>query len=333
MLTYGQVKSVLAQYAGKGGLCEDAPEVDLFLLEVFQVLLYSGANTDLRKFTFTAQKGVFTVPFEVEAIVKVKLDNRQVQVQNKWFEFSGSAIDDAGCVEPSNALFEEPNYVCTVYDINPNGSRVAVTGTCAEDEDAHVIVQGKDVTGRPIFSTHKGQQINGEYLSIKRGQKVYSTYEFAEITGITKSPTKGYVQLYEFNKDTGYSRFLSDYSPLEEVPAYKRYRITTSLCSSECVNVTCLARIRLKEKYSDNDRIPFETIHTLRLAAQSVQAASVDDDQRAQNKTAMMGSLIEREASYKKTPSNGGIDICRANSPGRIKNAVRGPFNIFRRYW
>ncbi len=320
-LIYQQAKEELAQYSGRGGRCSTS-DIDNFVRKVFEYLLYSGANQDLREFTFHARNGVFTIPSEIEAIQKVKIDNRVGTSFDKWFEYRSSKhFDEVGCLPAIDAVYEEANYYPTAYSVPDGGAQIATMGTCEEAPDAHIIVAGKDLTGREIFSTHKGQQISGEYLSIKKGTRVVSQITFGEITGIVKSKTKGYTQLFWVKPATRQIGFLSDYSPLEEVPSYRRYRLSNAL---NCPNakISVLARIRLKEAYADTDRIPFETLYTLSLAGQNINAQYNNDLQTAQVKDAAATAMIEKEAGHKKVNNGAAIEFFQATSAGRIRNAI-----------
>lgn len=322
MLLYGDAKKLLAQYAGRGGSCVNASGVDQFCREVFEYLLFSGSYQDLRKFTFIAQKGCFTVPYEIESIQKVKIDGEVGQVWNKWFEFHSAKHLSEDCLPADEALFEEPNYYATAYDLPCGGAHVEVMGTCEEDSDAHVIIQGKDTTGREIFTIHKGQQISGEYLSIKKFERHYTQVKFGEITHVTKTRTNGYVNLAWTVPGSAIQHgFLSDYSPLEENPSYRRYRLTSRNCCP-FQKVSVLARIRLKEKYSDNDKIPFDTLFTLRLAAQRINADYNGDIQTADAKDKFMSQIIEREAAYKKVQNGSPVEFFYPLSAGTIKNTI-----------
>lgn len=325
MLLYADAKNFLSQYARRGGQCSNAEGVDLFIRSVLEYLLYSSAYQDLRKFTFVACKGVFTIPQEIEAIQKVKIDGEVGNVWDKWFEFNSSKFLDGDCLPPDEALFEEPNYYSTIYDLPAGGSHVGTIGTCEEADDAYLIVQGKDLTGREIFTNHKGAQISGEYLKIQKGVLRYTQVKFGEITGVVKSKTNGYVQLYSYNTSTECKKFLSDYSPLEEKPSYRRYKLTSRKCCPY-QKVSVLARIRLKEKYAPNDKIPFDTLFTLQLAAQRINAEYNNDIQTAQAKDASMTTMIERENAHKRVQNGQPISFSMATSAGRIRNIVGGGF-------
>jgi hypothetical protein len=217
MITFGEARKILAPWVGKGGACSTAESTRLFVMQVLQYLLISGQYPSTRKFTFNAVKGWFTVPYELEVPLKVKIDGNVGNVWDKWFEFY-NVSDIEGCVPASNALFEDSNFYPTVYDLPNGGARVGCLATAHEAADANIIVTGVDATGREIVTNHMGEQIVGEYITIKHGTIHYTQADFAKITGIKKTETKGYVQLYWVNPTIGKKGFLADYSPLEKTP-------------------------------------------------------------------------------------------------------------------
>lgn len=320
MLTFGEAKKFLAQYAGRGGSCP-SDRVNMFVREVLEYLIYSGAYQNLRKYTFVAIKGIFTIPYEIESIQKVKIDNEVGQVWDQWFEFRNARQLDGQCIPPDEALFEEPNYYATAYDLPYGGARVGVMGTCDEEDDALLLVQGKDITGREVFTVHNGAQVSGEYLRIRKGELRYTQVTFSGPLDILKPKTNGYVQLYGLDPSCNKRTFLSDYSPLEQKPAYRRYRITSRKCGPY-VKVDVLARIRLKEAYADTDRIPVETLLTLRLAAQAINADYNNDVQTAQAKDQRMTTIISRENEHKRVQNGSPIEFFYPLSAGAIRNTI-----------
>lgn len=320
MLTFGQAKEILRQYASRAGRCSSDDALNLFVLQILQYMLFSGAYGNLRKFTFNAVRGCFTVPHELETALKVKIDCEVGSVWDKWFEWHNDRDLEGKCFPAGEALYEEPNRYPTVYDL-VYPSRVGVLGICDESCDAHVIVTGEDPTGREIFTTHKGEQISGEYLTITKGQIKFTTVEFGKITGILKSKTKGYVQLLAVNPTVGKTYFLSDYTPLEEKPAYRRYKLTSKNCA-RLLKVSVLGRIRLKEAYADTDFIPFENLYALQVAGQSINLQYNNDVQGAQAKDQIMQDLITRENEYKRVENGQPMEVFKALSPGAVKNIV-----------
>lgn len=321
-LTFGEAKKTLAQYAGRAGFCASSDEVVNFTRKVLQHLLFKGQYGNLRKFCFCSARGCVTLPPEVEIVEKVAIDGEIGTSWSKWMEYhQGNQLFGRLC--PGNEMYEEANYFSTVYDLPAGGSRVGVIGTCDEDEHAHVLIQGKDPTGRDIFTVHNGQQIHGEYLSIRKGQMHYTNYTFGEITSVLKSLTNGNVQLIWVLPDINQHGFLADYSPVEEKPSYRRVRITTPNCPS-FMKVSVLARIRLREKYADIDLIPFDNLFSLELAAQEIQAEYNSDVQVSAAKEQKLNRMIEEENSYKRVQNGAPIEVYVPLSGGSIKNIVFG---------
>jgi len=319
-LTYGDARQLLSQWAGRGGICPTAERTKLFVREVMEYMLISGSYGAIRKFTFQAQRGMFTIPYELEAIEKVKIDNVVGSVWDKWFEFH-STRDMCSCVPAGEALFEDANYWATAYDVPASGTKVGVIGTCQEAEGTSIVIQGEDPTGRVIYTYDNGKQIVGERLTIRKGVLTYSEVTFGKITGVLKDITTGYVQLYAVNTTNNAKVFLSDYSPLEEKPSYRRYKLTASNCAPIC-KVEVLGKVRLKQAYTDNDFIPFDTLYTLSLAAQAVNANYNGDSQTAKAKDDTMMEMINRENTHKRVQNGQPVEVWYPTSPGSIRNIV-----------
>jgi hypothetical protein len=318
-LTFGQARKLLAKYAGPAGVCPDSEEVGLFVLQVLQHLLISGAHGNVRKFVFNAVRGQITLPYELETPLKIKIGDAVASVWSHWFDFYHTGHEH-GCREAFEALTEEPDYYSTVYDLHPPFSRVGVLGIVDEDKDSHIVVSGYDQTGREVVTQHQGKEIIGEYLQIIRGKVQVSNVNFSSIKTIQKSRTKGYATLYGIDPQTGAKKFLSDYAPFEEIPRYRRFRLTSKCPDS--VKVTVLGRIRLKEYYADNDILPFENHYALVLAAQGMQSNENNDIQTATAKDAMMTNVVSRENSSKQINNGTTVEMYKPLSMGSLKTLL-----------
>lgn len=319
-ITWKAAKERLSQYAGRGGKCPNAEEVSIFVKEVLQYMLYSGNYGNIRKYCFMAEKGCITLPYELEAPLKVKIGDKVGSVWNRWFDFY-SQSDLGECLPAENALYEEPNLFPTVYDVPNGGARVGAIATAGESDDAHIIVQGVDPTGREVFTNHNGKQIAGEYLRLRKGEFRYSTVIFGKITGILKTKTQGYVQLLWVIPEINKQGFLSDYSPLDEIPAYRRFRLTSPKCH-ENVQVSVIGRIRLKENYADEDLLPFDNLYALSLAGQTVQANYNDDVQGSAAKDQALQNVINKENEYRRSQPGQPCEVFFPLSAGAIKGIV-----------
>lgn len=330
-ITFGQAKLQLAQFAGRAGLCPDDPEVDLFVKEVLQGLLFKGPESSLRAYCFQVRAGCITVPYELETINKVQVDDRPGEAWSMWFKYHDQGFLNGKCMPFSDAMSEEANRYPTAYMVPAGGSQIGVMGICEEDLDAHVLVKGVDPTGREIFTVHDGEQVSGEYLSIKRGQIRVTTAKFARIDYVIKTKTKGYVTLLAVNPEVGSRKFLSDYSPLEEIPQYRRYRLTVRCRENAIVNV--LGRVRLRENYADSDVIPVENISALKTAAQGIQLRLNTNYELAVAADKVVGGLLTEENQYKKDGSSTPINVHFATSPGTIRNVLNPFRRTFRGWW
>lgn len=317
-MTFGRAREVLAQYAGKGGLCANEKKVALFVHEVLQYLLYNQAFGNQRKYCFVAEKGCVVVPYELEVPLKVRIDGSAGTVWNRWYEFYHEN-DLNNCVLAANALVEEPNSVPTVYEVPFGAWRIGVIGTCKEAETAQIIIKGLDITGKPVMAGHNGITTSGELLSIKNNELTYTVIPFASITEVVKTITRGYVKLFAVNPQTKERIFLSEYGPSEETPQYRKFKIV-SPCGHEYARVSILGRIRLKENYADSDLIPFDNIHALTLAAQKVNAEATGNVQIAAYKDQAVTQQLNNEQDFKKTTTGQPVEISGPTVGASIMN-------------
>lgn len=315
-LTFGRAKDILAQYAGKGGKLPTDEDAHNFTRQVLQYLLISGSPDCERVMTLYAQNGHVTAPYELQTPLKVQVNGRIGNVVSKWFDFHSGNDIHGRCYEAHDVLHEDPNEYYTVYDLPPGGARIGVMGHADEDSKANIIISGDDPTGREIHTNHKGADIPGEYLSIQKNQIVWSNVIFGNIAGIIKSPTQGYVSLYWKSGDV--KGFLADYSPVEQAPTYRRFKISLPECAT-LAKITVLGRIRLKEHYADTDRIPFDNEYTIRVAGQQNNNQYNEKYQEAQVNDKFLQNLTGREADYKK-PNNGQVvEVFHALSGGTVR--------------
>lgn len=319
-LLYSDAKKILSKFAGKGGYCPDGSPVDLFVREVLQYMLYEGGYGNEKKFCFVAEAGCITLPHELEVPLRVKVDGEVGSVWDKWFEFhSTSVLED--CVPADTALVEDPNYYPTVYSMPNGGAKVGVTATTSEATGSHIIILGKDPTGRQIYTFYNGEQISGERLDLCWGELRHTQSTFGEITGVIKTPTNGYVNLYWHQPDPVFMKgFLSSYSPLEETPQYRKFKFTKRCrCSHAFAKVSVIGRIRLKDRYADNDFIPFDNVYALSMAGQTVNANYKDKVDVAVAKSRVLKQVVTQENAYKKVNTGSSIDTYRPLSGGSIK--------------
>lgn len=319
-LTFAEFKKVVAPYAGRAGKCASSDEVSMFARLVMASLLHEGSTSAIRKVCIIANKGCVSLPPEVETPLKIKIDRKVSHIWSKWCSMSNSTDDMRNCMSVDNVLEEDGSETPLAYDLPDGGSKVAVIGNCEEAEGAFIIVQGKDPTGRQIITHHKGEQIPGVKLTIQKGKATSGDVVFGEITGVVKPKTNGYVSLVAITDDNEVGRFLADWSPTEERPSYRRFRIIDKSCPS-LAHVSILCRVKLRDSYLDNEITLFDNPVAIMLAAQRVQAEVNNDvDIAAYKRTALQDNL-EKEAGYKRA-GEGVLNIFKPLSGGSIKNLM-----------
>lgn len=320
-LTFGQAKSILQPYCGLSGKASSSPELNLFVLKVLQYLLITGSPGGEKTFEFYTGKGYFTAPYELDTPLKIQINGKVGQVVNKWFEFRNGPNSCNGYEDVGDTLIEDANPYFTAFDGPSCGFQIGVKSIVDEDCKASIIIAGKDPTGREIFTNHKGAAIAGELLEIEKGCIHWTNVYFNEITGVIKSPTNGYTPLY-WRTCSGTVGLLADYSPVEEVPTYRRFKLNIPNCP-EYAKITVIGRTRLKQAYADSDRIPFDNLYNIEVAGQQIQANGGNQLDSAIQKDNFLQTLIERENLHKKVNNGVPIEVFYPTSAGSVKGIIR----------
>lgn len=319
-ILYKDAKQILAQYAKRGGSCPTDEGIDLFVRQVLQYMLHNGQYGNLRKFTFKAVKGCITAPYELEVPLKVKIDGEIAGTWDKWFEWhQGCELER--CVPAAEALFEDPNETPIAYEVPAPGMNIGALAFCKEDCDTRIIIKGIDPTGREVITVHDGQQQVGEVLTLQQNVVKYTNVVFAKVTSVIKDKTNGHVQLYGVVPGTNTKVFLSEYTPFEQKPMYRRFRLTSPNCGPY-VKVSIIGRIRLKEYYADTDYIPFENLYAISIAGQAVNSQYNNDVQTAAAKDQALQTITSRENEYKRINNGQPLSFAAVTSAGRIRNII-----------
>lgn len=319
MLTFKEVKAIVAPFSGRAGGSPASDSVGTFAKTVMESLLYSGSQGGVRRVSIRACNGLLSLPPEVELPVKVKINGRATEVWGKWLTYS-QVHEDCSNYPPADSVMSEEGETPLAYPLPSGGSVVGVMGVYDEVPDAHVLIQGKDSTGKAVYTWHNGEQLPGERLTIKKGQITHGQVVWGEITGVSKPKTNGYIQLWAVDPFTDYRQFLADWSPSEEKPRYRQFRLL-SRGVDPIVKITMLCRMKLKDNYHDNELTLFDNSLAVLMAAQRVQGEYNNDVQVANYKKAATDDVLDREAGYKKVSGNPCV-IFHELSGASIKNIV-----------
>lgn len=324
-ITFGKAKEILQPYCGQSGKAFSSKELNSFTLKVLQYLLITGTPGGEKLFQINAGKGYFTAPYELETPLKLMVNGRVGGAVDKWFLFRSKPnnCDNYLDLECGDLIIEDPTEYYTVYD-GPEEFQIGVKGTQDEDCKAIAIPAGFDLSGREIFTQHKGAAISGELLEIKKNEIVWSNVFFNKITGFVKSITNGYVTCYWKDRD-GNQGFLSDYSPADESPTYRRFKLNIPNCPPFS-KISIIGRTRLKDYYADSDRIPFDNAYSVEVAGQQVKATGTDQLELSKGKDTFLQTLVERENTHKAVNNGKAVEVFYHTSGGTIKGIVRKGF-------
>lgn len=318
-LLFSQFKELVAPYVGKAGKCPTASETAIFARQVMEYLLLAGSQAGVRKLCIVAHKGCVTLPPEVDVPLKVKIEKRSAETWTKWGSFSSASGSFESYREVGDALIETGEYTPLAYPLPACGSIVGVMAVCEEEPDSYVTIQGNDITGRRIFTSVEGESIPGERFRLVKGQIRHGKVRFGEITAVVKPKTKGYVSVHAVDVENNSQDFLGDYSPFDERPMFRKYRLTTKC--GDTANLSILCRVRLRDVYHDHDLTLFDNTIAVVLAAQRLQSEVNYDSAMANYKKQAVDELLDREAGYKKN-SGLPVDVFYPLSGGAIRGIV-----------
>lgn len=317
--TFGKAKRILQPYCGQSGKAFESKELDEFTLKALQYVLITGSPGAEMRFELCSAKGQVTLPYELQTPLKVLVNGRVGGVMDRWFEFRSRPDNCDNYLECGNLLIENPNTYFTVYD-GPAEFQIGIKGNLVEDRNAHAIFSGYDITGREIYTQHHGKQISGEYMSAICNQISWSNAYFNRLTGVVKTRTNGYVTAY-WRDRLGNQGFLSDYSPVEEIPNYRRFDLNIPHCP-DYAKISIIGRTRLKENYAENDRIPFDTLYNIEVAGQQIKAQATNQTELAQANDGFLQKLVERDASHSNIRNGKSLETFYHTSGGTIQGIV-----------
>lgn len=329
-LTFREIKELVFPYAGRTGKNPDTEEVAVFARQVMKYLLWSGDQAAFRKLCIIVQRGCLVLPPEVEIPLKVKINHKVSEIWNKWFSFHsvGDEFDRSGSESTigrayypaSSTLIESGEETPLAYGMPEQGSIIGVMSTCEEATDSYLIVEGKDRSGREIYTSFNGEQVVGEKFRLAKNEIRYGQVCFGTVSSVLKPITNGYISIFAVNPHTKQKTFLADYSPSMTKPMFKKWNLNVRECPT-LAHVSILCRVKLKDTYTDNEVTLFDNELAVILGAQQWQAQVNNDLQTAAVKDQAVGTVLDREAGYKKKSASP-LDIYHPTSG----NSIRGLF-------
>lgn len=243
--TYGQVKNELAEIAGNTGMPVTDARLLRYVNDAIEELKNAGewpGVVDQWLFRFDQSTGLLTLPYHLEQLMAVTVDDAPLQIRSPWFEFyqygPGIARDEETDTQ-GNARGRRASWMHTVFDRGesplftdlPQGGpwTLGVRAVNPDDATGQVLtVHGLDANGDVVrMSNGSGADLtytNGEEIEIDGSELIVTgVRQFSAITSVTKPETFGAVELVATDLTT--TVVLARYQWNERTPSYRRYFI------------------------------------------------------------------------------------------------------------
>ena len=294
-IPYIQLLKIVKEYSGVD--CESESN-KRFAQRVLERMFYRGKTDNLSTVRMCVKKGCVTLPEDVQTVLKAKIDCEISNVFSGWYDFTGhngNQFFDTDFIGFVNVFGTFP----TQFDASNEYFYPVVRARGKEAIDARIIIHGIHAeTGEKVFIKHKGELNEGEFLPLCGGEFYKASVPLKQITGIEKSLTSDYIDLYA-DSGTGVLEYLSSYSPKETIPRYKRIRFNPDHCDSDKLyNICLLARLRILSDYHRNELIPVQGTDILESIAQEIRLQKDNMFNEAVVAGNLTKDLIKQEQDY-----------------------------------
>lgn len=264
-----------------------------------RLLLHGKFIGSIVKLDITAFFGQLTPPRWIKSVEGIRVDGRNRQLANRWFEwipgrcslegFDLRLVRDLGDGQP------------TITDMPTGGSLKSSASP------AHITtIYGRDSDGMPISAPiSQGQTIPNPFTTIERIHKE-RTNSPVTITHVAANLTETLLAIMESN---------------EEETFYHRYSIDGKSLVAETV-VTAICRLRHIEFTSEQDILPFSNISALELTLDALQFEAENDHATADKYLGKAVDILNRDLSA--TNSDNDIPTIRFRYIGGAPNLTHG---------
>ena len=206
-------------------------EVEVDVEECFQVQNFGHCGETCDKDT----AGI-TLPSYMNNVEAAWVQGQPLSLYSKWREYKVGVKTSPDC---RRAVYDMPGRYATERDLLPAGALACVQLLAKDQADA-----GKKV--KVIYKSSEGTK--AEYVELPRtGYRKLSFMASRILEVVLPTDLKGTVVIAQAGEEL---RILSEYSPYEHVPSYRRIKIT-GLCGDEVVVVR--ASRQYTDVFSDDD--------------------------------------------------------------------------------
>lgn len=337
--TLGQIRKEIARTLGTSGFNMADDRVISRINEATEELMSSEDWPGVvDRYLFTCVNGYITLPYFLDRIMGVAVNNIPYPMSSPWFEF----------VEYGPGPQHGCNWLDTVIDRDetpiqvpfPCGTSVSYSLYTKGSVDERVsgvrptlLVRGRSTNHRNVRSFYGTSYIDGEQLPINGDSYPYTFYGtaiFEDITEVVKPETNGYVELWATNGTPSQDVLLAAYAPGETNPSYHSYYIPTwrecwcpgndDTQQESCVLVR--GRKRFIPVATDDDPLIISNFPALKSMCMAIQKREVSDIAGyAQYKAAALDILRHEATSYRGKARAPALTIAPGFGVGRMPYA------------
>lgn len=297
MLTFGQIKcSRLNEVAAA---TSDSENFRSLLNEAIEALLNRGDwRGTLQPIYVCVRNGCVTWPRYVHAVRKLNHCNREIQVNNIWYQFverdfysNWLGMDYWNVVRPlnGNEQFRQMNstgYFSTYNDV-PSPSYINAYPSALQDIGKKVTIFGFDSNGLPLrHQDSDGNWCEGSVITLAAPYGQTLDVIRSGSIRVLKDETQGEVRLYAQDYNTATLTDLAVYAPTETTPNYARYRLhggrhcwnaNDADTGDRCYGVLALVKVEFIPVKHDSDIVLIDNIQALKFAVQSIKYSEAGD--------------------------------------------------------
>jgi len=300
LFTLADARTALGRFVDQGSC--NTTVIDQRINEAIARLMDMEDWTCLQKMVrIWVQNRIFSLPQTVEKIIRASIDGDATKIFGHSYQFLSSGpgdLDHLTCITPNiidrganwPVMYDIPDgYTIGTTDYDPGPLPLLVRSTSSADTSLTLQVRGYNAQGEeiseevPILQWEDGTE--GELTGTFTAGVTLSTNSFAEITRVIKPKTTGHICLYAVDPATNFFSFLAKYRPSDEIPAFRRYALTTWPSESETQQTYVLALVRLRAVplVADDDIVPIDSMHALKLMVMAIREENAGNLQGSTN--------------------------------------------------
>lgn len=275
MLTFLDVKQ--SSVLDVASVCADSPKFASLVNDSVRRLMRRGDwDGTITPIHVCVRNGCFVFPRYVGHVRKINRCNRELPVENLWYNFINRRDWHCGmwrshCLGESNlvAYGQLPSY----SDIYGDGRLVRAYIRAPEDVGKTVRIFGVDNGNQPL-RTHNSNGTWSDGWAITLADPYGTTTDYVRrIDRVVKDVTQGQVLLYAHNVSADVLEDLARYDPGETSPSYARYQLYTQHCGSGgCVrSVVALVKLQFIPVKFDTDLVIIDNIDAIKQMIQCIK--------------------------------------------------------------